>query len=442
MISTDVVFSQIIYNKNYMTKVLPHLKVDYFDKDSDKIVYKLIGSYISKYKKIPNKKALIAEAYSKNLNNDLTSSVVDTLTKLENEPYDEEWLFDKTEEFCKEKALYNALYKSVELAEGEERGNIPEILQKALAVSFDTSVGHDFFRDDRYEYYHKKTHKIPFRSKTFNDITDDGLERKTIACVMGPTGKGKSINLCNFAADYLKDGLNVLYITLEMSEIAVAARIEQNLMELTKEEVKSLSRSEYRKKLKNAQERSGELLIKEYPSTSVHTGHFRHLIHELETKKGIKPDVIMVDYLGICNSERVKFKQNSFDYLKAVSEELRSLAVETNTLVWTAMQTNRDGAKNENYDETNVSESWGVVYTFDFFIGFKRNEDLDKQNKIIFTQFKNRNVDESLMKSFAMGINRSKMLLYDLGDEDEGDDLVQKFDNIPDKEKFKSIFKT
>jgi archaellum biogenesis ATPase FlaH len=345
---------------------------------------------------------------------------------------DEDWLVDETEKFCKDRALYNAILESIQIIEGKSKSktptSLPSILSEALAVSFDTNIGHDFLKDaeKRYDFYHKVEQKIPFDIEFFNTITNGGVPQKTLNVVIAGTGVGKSLFLCHHAANCLMQNKNVLYITCEMSEERIAERIDANIMDITLDDMKTLTKSMYGKKLYNATKGvTGQLIIKEYPTATAHVNHFRHLLDELLLKKKFKPDIIFIDYLNICSSARVKASatMSSYSVVKAIAEELRGLAIERNVPVFTATQVNRSGHNNTDIGLENTSESFGLPATADLMFALIGTDELDQKNQIMVKQLKNRYNELTRNKKFVVGINRAKMKLYNV-DPSEQDDLI------------------
>ena len=419
------VLTQLVSNEEYTRKVLPFLKGDYFSDRSEKIVFEEITKFVEKYNKIPTKTSLEIEVQSrKDLNEADFKNVISLVKSLQNdENVSFPWLVDTTESFCKDKAIYNAIVEGIQIIDGtdKQRGPdaIPSILSDALAVGFDNRVGHDYLLDSdkRFEYYHKIEDKIPFDLEFFNKITKGGLPPKTLNIVMSGTGVGKTLFMCHVAANCLSQGKNVLYITLEMAEERIAERIDANLMNISMEDLHDLPKQMFDSKIeKIVKATSGQLIVKEYPTASAHTSHFRGLIKELAIKKSFRPDIIFVDYLNICASSRFKgaISVNSYMYIKAIAEELRGLAVETNVPIMSATQTNRAGFVSSDIGLEDVSESFGLPATADFMFALISNEELDNLNQIAVKQLKNRYNDLTINKRFVIGIDRAKMRLSDV----------------------------
>jgi archaellum biogenesis ATPase FlaH len=416
---------------------------------------------VKQYNKFPTKDALTIE-----LDNDKTiaayfNEVVDIATQLDDQPESNiEWLLDQTERFCQDKALYNAIMKSIQIIENDKeklsKGSIPQILSEALSVSFDSHIGHDFLEDSdaRYDFYHKKEKKIPFDLDYFNKITKGGLPNKTLNVVLAGTGVGKSLFMCHCAAANPSKGNNVLYVTMEMSEERIAERIDANLLNVTVDELTMLPKDAYEKKIERVRQKTNsKLIIKEYPTASAGAGHFRHLLNELKLKRNFRPDIIYVDYLNICVSSRLKYgaNVNSYTYIKAIAEELRGLAVEFDLPIVTATQTTRSGFTSSDIGLEDTSESFGLPATADFMFALISSEELQDLNQMMVKQLKNRYSDPGANRRFVIGVDRSKMRLYDVeqnAQEDVVDDTPV-FDKSEtgvrlksEKGKFKDVFNT
>ena len=418
------VLSNLITNENFTRTVIPFLKGNYFDVREEKVVFEEITKFVDKYNKIPTKTTLEIELEGRE---DLTDiehkKVVELIQSLNSTDVDFEWLVDTTEKFCKDKAIYNAIVDGIKIIDGKDGQRtpeaIPEILTEALGVCFDNSVGHDYLGDseNRFDYYHRVEKKIPFDLEFFNKITKGGLPPKTLNIALAGTGVGKSLFMCHVAANCLSQGKNVLYITLEMAEERIAERIDANLMNISMEDLHDLPKTMFQDKIaKITKKTSGKLIVKEYPTASAHSGHFRGLIKELAIKKSFKPDIVFIDYLNICASSRFKGAQNvnSYMYIKAIAEELRGLAVETNVPFMSATQTTRTGFVSSDVGLEDTSESFGLPATADFMFALISNEELDGLNQILVKQLKNRYNDPTINKRFVVGIDRSKMRLYDV----------------------------
>ena len=425
--------TQLVTNEQYARKVLPFMKSDYFADRTERTVFEEITKFVDKYNKIPTQTSLEIEVQGrKDLNEDDYKKVVAVIQTLSSTDVDFDWLVDTTEKFCKDKAVYNAIVEGISIIDGKDKDRgpdaIPSILTDALAVGFDNAVGHDYLVDSesRYDYYHTVEEKIPFDLEFFNKITKGGLSPKTLNIVLAGTGVGKSLFMCHVAANCLSQGKNVLYITLEMAEERIAERIDANLMNVTTEDLQALPKQMFDNKIANIiKSTSGKLIVKEYPTASAHTGHFRGLIKELAIKKSFKPDIIFIDYLNICASSRFKgaASVNSYLYIKAIAEEIRGLAVETNIPILSGTQTNRSGFSSTDVGLEDTSESFGLPATADLMFALISNEELDELNQIAVKQLKNRYNDPTVNKRFVVGINRAKMQLFDVK-LSEQDDLV------------------
>jgi hypothetical protein len=427
----NTIFSNILFNEDYARKVLPYLKEEYFSDIKDRHIYNLINSYVDKYNSIPSREALAIDLGNKSgISEDLYKETLDIIKGLAvDEQTQQEWLLDKTEEFCQEKAVYNGIMSSIQILDDKSgrtsKGSIPQILTDALSVSFDNHIGHDFIEDSaaRYEFYHTKETRIPFDLEYFNKITQGGLPRKTLNIALAGTGVGKSLFMCHCAAANLLHGLNVLYITMEMAEEKIAERIDSNLLDVTLDELKILPRDSYEKKMARLREKAtGKLIIKEYPTACAGSANFRHLINELRLKKNFTPDIIYIDYLNICLSSRIKngANVNSYTLVKAIAEELRGLAVEYNVPIVSATQTTRSGYSNSDVGLEDTSESFGLPATADFMFALITSEDLEQEGHIMVKQLKNRYSDPGTHRRFVVGVDRSKMRLTHVDDAVDG----------------------
>ena len=418
------ILSHLIYNEKYGRKVLPFIKPEYFQSDTDKTVFDLIYSYATKYNQFPTKEALYIDLENKtSLNEQTFKDVRQMVSELSiDETTNLDWLVDKTEEFCQEKALFNALRESIKVMDKNSKvpkGSIPKLLQDALQVSFDSHVGHDFVEDasDRFDEYHKKEIKLDFDLEYLNKITGGGVPQKTLCCLIATTGGGKSLAMCHMAAHNLMCNKNVLYITLEMAEERIAQRIDANLLDVTIQDLMELSKIEYQKKMEKIKKTTkGKLIIKEYPTASAGSAHFRHLLNELKIKRNFVPDVIYIDYLNLCISSRIKqgSQVNTYSYVKAVAEELRGLAVEFKVPIWTATQANRGAFNASDLGLENTSDSIGLPMTVDLMLALIATEELDELGQIMVKQLKNRFGDPNINKRFVIGVDRAKMRLYNV----------------------------
>ena len=422
----ETILRNLICNEQYYRKVVPFIKADYFQEYNEKILFEEIADFAVKYDKVPTKEVLTINLQSRgDLTEETFKDTLSGLNSLSDDWIDYDWLLDATEKWCQDKAIYNALMQSIKIADGGDKkldkGSIPSILQDALAVSFDEHIGHDYIEqaDDRYEFYHRKEEKIPFDLEKFNYITKGGLPNKTLNIALAGTGVGKSLFMCHMAGSALSQGYNVLYITCEMAEEKIAERIDANLLNVSVKDIVDIPEVLFRSKVQEISKKTqGKLIIKEYPTASAHAGHFRALLNDLQLKKDFKPDLIFVDYLNICASVRYKGAiVNSYTYVKAIAEELRGLAVETNLPIISATQTTRAGFGNSDPDLTDTSESFGLPATADFMFALISTEELEQQGRIMVKQLKNRYNDPTASKKFMLGIDRSKMRLYDVADD-------------------------
>ena len=422
-----LILKNLTTDEEFCRQTLPHLKAEYFENEH-KPVYELILSFLSKYNKLPTSAALDVEFQKSDLINKSTRNEIHNLIlELENnEKVDREWLLNSTEEWCKNRAVYLAIIKSISIIDGKEKqltdGAIPGILSKALQVSFDTNVGHDYFEnaEQRYDFYHTQEDKIPFDISLLNTITKGGVSNKTLNIILAGTGGGKSLAMCHFASANLAAGLNVLYVTLEMAEERIAERIDANLLDVPIDQLETLPQQLFDSKVNKLKEKSrGKLIVKEYPTATAHVGHFRALLDELRLKKDFKPDVIFVDYLNIMASSRVKGlggSVNTYSLIKAIAEELRGLAVENDVPIWSATQVTRSGFGNTDVELTDTSESFGLPATADLMLALISTEQLEGMNQLMVKQLKNRYNDPTQNRRFVVGIDRSKMRLYDVED--------------------------
>jgi len=442
------ILSNLIYNDPFARKVLPFLKVDYFTDRSYKVIFLEIHEYISQYDALPSLNAIGIECQERtDLNEEQFKEIIQVLNVLSDDPTDHDWLVDTTEKWCQERAIYLSLMESVKIADGQDskrdKGAIPSILSEALGVSFDQNIGHDYMTnaEERFDFYHRKEDKIPFDLEFFNKITKGGLTNKSLNVALAGTGVGKSLFMCHVAAATLLQGRNVLYITCEMAEEKIAERIDANLLNVPIQKLVDMPKSMFENKIKSLSKKTqGKLIIKEYPTASAHVGHFRSLLSDLSLKKSFRPDIIFVDYLNICASER--YRQggtvNSYSYIKSIAEELRGLACEAKVPIVSATQTTRSGYGSTDVDLTDTSESFGLPATADLMFALISTEELEGMNQIMVKQLKNRYNDPTINKRFCVGIDRAKMRLYDVeesaqddlqdsGQESEKVDLVKRF---------------
>jgi replicative DNA helicase len=423
----QTILRNLIYSEEYLRKVLPFLKDEYFTDRTERLIFNEINTFTNAYNSPPSIEAIeLAIKEKRNLTNDEVEKSESYLKEIVSSKQEEskiQWLVDKTESFVQEKAIYNAVLGSISILEGKdkthEKGQIPKILSDALAISFDTSVGHDYLEnsDERYEFYHRHEERIPFDLDFFNKITKGGLPAKTLNIALAGTGVGKSLFMCHCAAGVMSLGRNVLYITMEMAEERIAERIDANLLNVSLDDLVSLSKEMYDKKVEKVKAKTtGKLIIKEYPTASASTTHFRTLLNELYLKKSFRPDIIFVDYLNICCSSRIKAgaNVNSYTYVKSIAEELRGLAVEYGVPIVSATQTTRSGFSSSDPGLEDTSESFGLPATADLMFALITSEELEEMGQIMVKQLKNRYNDPTYYKRFTIGIDRAKMKLYDV----------------------------
>jgi archaellum biogenesis ATPase FlaH len=417
------ILRNLIFNEEFTRKTLPFVNEIYFTKREEKILFQEINTFVEKYKNLPTKETLLIElGYRKDINDDEVKSVKELLSTLIPEEVEQQWLLDTTEKFCKDRAVHNAVLDGIKILDGKDQKRtqeaIPSILADALAVSFDNHIGHDYIGDaeDRFKWYHTKEKKYQFDLSYFNKITKGGVPSKTLNIALAGTGVGKSLFMCHCASAYLSQGLNVLYITLEMAEERIAERIDANLLDTTIDDLHALPKDLYDSKiLKVKNKTNGQLIIKEYPTASAHSGHFRSLLNELALKKSFRPDVLFIDYLNICASARFKGGNiSSYFYIKAIAEELRGLAVEFNVPIFSATQTTRTGFVSTDIGLEDTSESFGLPATADFMFALMSNEELEQLGQMKVKQLKNRYNDPAMNRSFIVGVDRAKMKLYDV----------------------------
>jgi len=428
----QTILKNLIYNDEYIRKVLPFLKDEYFTDRTERLIFNEILSFTSTYNSSPSIEAIaLAIKEKRNLTNDeveKSEAYLKEIVLASGEESKIQWLVDKSEEFVQEKAIYNAVLGSISILEGkdktQDKGSIPKILSDALAVSFDNSVGHDYLEnsDERYEFYHRKEERIPFDLEFFNKITKGGLPAKTLNIALAGTGVGKSLFMCHVAAGCMSQGKNVLYITMEMAEERIAERIDANLLDVTVDSLVELPREMFNKKISRLREKTtGKLIIKEYPTASASSIHFRTLLNELNLKKSFVPDIIFIDYLNICCSARIKAgaNVNSYTYVKAIAEELRGLAVEFGVPIVSATQTTRTGYSSSDPGLEDTSESFGLPATADLMFALISSEELESVGQIMVKQLKNRYNDPTMFKRFTVGIDRAKMKLFDIAQSDQ-----------------------
>ena len=435
----QLILSNLAFNEEYSRKALPFVREEYFADDSQRLVYQIVKEYIDKYNALPTREALAIDLSGKDgVNGVRFEQAKKLIGDLATEEHTMDWLVDKTEKFCQDKAIYNAIMQSIKIMDDKtesSRGAIPKLLSDALGVSFDTNIGHDFLEDyeSRFDFYHRREERIEFDLDYLNRITKGGLPRKTLNIILAGTGVGKSLAMCSFASANLIKGKNVLYITMEMAEEKIAERIDANLLDTNIQDLESLPRDTYQKKVDRVRQKTvGKLIVKEFPTASAGSGHFRHLLNELRLKKNFVPDIIYIDYLNICCSSRIKSgaNVNSYTYIKAIAEELRGLAVEFNVPVVSATQTTRGGYSNTDVGLEDTSESFGLPATADLMFALISSEQLESLGQLMIKQLKNRYNDPTFHKRFVVGVDRAKMRLYDV------EQSAQSLSNEEDKPAF------
>jgi len=443
------ILRNLISCEDFYRKVVPFLKAEYFEDMSDRVIFEEISDFSGKYDKMPTSEIIILQLQQRNdLNEETYQASVKQVKEFTDEPVDTQWLQDRSEKWCQERAIYNALLQSIKIADGGDkeisRDAIPSILQEALAVSFDEYIGHDYIENvsERYEYYHRDEEKLPFDLEKFNAITKGGLPNKTLSIALAGTGVGKSLFMCHCASASLSQGKNVLYITCEMSEEKIAERIDANLLNVNIRDISALPEQIYTSRVHEiGRKTQGKLIIKEYPTASAHAGHFKGLLSELSLKKSFKPDIIFIDYLNICASSRYKGHiVNSYTYVKAIAEELRGLACEHDVPVVSATQTTRTGYGSTDVEITDTSESFGLPATADLMFALISTEELEQSNRIMVKQLKNRYGDPTMHRRFTVGIDRGKMKLYNVDDEaplsvTDQEDPTDTFDDLSNRQK-------
>jgi len=445
----NTILSSLFFKEEYTRKVLPFIKEEYFGNRVEQLLFGEVFKFITKYNNLPTKDAIIIELNTrKDINEEELQHLKDYIVAVENTESDDKWLLETTEKFCKDRAVHNAVLSGIKILDNKDKKQTPEaiphILSEALAVSFDKSVGHDYIEDaeERFKFYHTKEKRYQFDLDYMNRITKGGVPSKTLNIALAGTGVGKSLFMCHVASSYLLQGLNVLYITLEMAEERIAERIDANLLDVTMEDLHDMPQQLYDGKMKNLREKTqGQLIIKEYPTAAAHSGHFKALINELALKKSFRPDVIFIDYLNICASSRFKGGNiSSYFYVKAIAEELRGLAVESNVPIFSATQTTRTGFVSTDIGLEDTSESFGLPATADFMFALISNDELEQLGQMKVKQLKNRYNDPSMNRAFIVGVDRSKMRLFDVQQKaqeivdanqvDEKEDAYNKFSDF------------
>ena len=450
----QTILRNLLTDEKYMRKVLPFIKPDYFE-GPYRTLFKEAGKFVAKYNKLPTQESFLVELNEhSNLSSDQFTTAVDIASTLfEGDNVDEEWLMDNTEKWCQDRAIYNAVMESITIIDGKHdtltKNALPELLTKALGVAFDTNVGHDYIEnvEERYEFYHTEEDRTPFDLELFNTITKGGVPNKTLNIALAGTGVGKSLFMCHVGASALVDGKNVLYITMEMAEERIAERIDANLLNVPIDQLDKMSKDMFTSKIADlARKTTGRLVVKEYPTGSAHSGHFRALLNELKLKKQFVPDIIFIDYLNICASSRMKGMGgaiNSYTYIKAIAEELRGLAVEFDVPIFSATQTTRSGYSNTDVGLEDTSESFGLPATADLMFALISTEELEQQGQIMVKQLKNRYNDPTYHKRFVVGVDRSRMRLFDVDETQQTlmDDtpVFEKSDSHEQMSKFKDF---
>lgn len=442
------ILQTLIFNEQYCRKVIPFFKSDYFSNPGERKAFILIAKYIEKYNKLPTKNALLIDLDGLVGDNDLSETLYnetkDVILSFTEEKVDVDWLTDRSEKFCQDAALYNAVKDSISIMDDKSgkksRGQIPKLLQDALGVCFDSHLGHNYVKDAEKRYDILREHKrhVPFDIEVLNEITAGGVVPKTLNCFIAPTGVGKTLLMCHFAAVNLLAGQNVLYFTMEMAEEEISNRIDANLLDIPLDMLKDIPKDAFLKKIKSTTEKlNSQLVVKEYPTAGATSAHFRYFINEIKLKQNFIPDIIYVDYLNICASARLRFSGDSYNYIKSVVEEIRGLAVEFNVPIITATQTNREGAKNSDFSITEISDSFGTAMTLDLLVAVITSDELASANRFQFKQLKNRYTDVNKNRRFYVGVNKSKMKLINV-DKSENKDIIDVPEGIPvfDKSKF------
>jgi replicative DNA helicase len=420
------ILKNLIYSEDFTRKVLPFISKEYFSDNKEKILFNFVSEFVNKYKTLPTHESLAIDIADSKEYNEMevkgVLSLLDDIKSNKKEPTEIKWLVEQTEKFCQDRAVYNAIMESVSILDSKNttknKGEIPKLLSNALGVSFDSHIGHDYIddSDSRFEFYHKQESRISFDIDLLNKITKGGLPNKTLNICLAGTGVGKSLFMCHVAASCLVQGKNVLYITMEMAEERIAERIDANLLNVSMDELRSMTKADYDRKFDTLKSKThGKLIIKEYPTASANSLHFRSLLSELHLKKNFQPQIIFIDYLNICASSRIKpgANVNSYSYIKAIAEELRGLAVEFNLPIVSATQTTRSGFSNTDVGLEDTSESFGLPATADFMFALISTEELEQLNQLMVKQLKNRYGDPNIYKRFVVGVDRSKMKLYD-----------------------------
>lgn len=425
----QTILRHLLTDEKYMRKVLPFIKPDYFE-GPYRVLFKEAGKFVAKYNKLPVEESFKVELDQSEISKEQYKLAIEVMPSLfKEDKVDDQWLADTTEKWCQDRALHNAIMESISIIDGKHetltKNALPDILQKALGVAFDANVGHDYIEnaEERFEFYNKEEDRIPFDLEYFNKITKGGIPNKTLNIALAGTGVGKSLFMCHCAASALTQGLNVLYITMEMAEERIAERIDANLLNIPIDQIDKTPKINFTEKVHELSKKTnGKLIIKEYPTGSAHSGHFRALLNELKLKRQFEADIIFIDYLNICASSRMKGMGgsiNSYNYIKAIAEELRGLAVEFDVPVFSATQTTRSGYSNSDVGLEDTSESFGLPATADLMFALISTEELERSGQLMVKQLKNRYNDPTKYKRFVVGVDRSKMRLYDAEESDQ-----------------------
>ena len=434
------ILRNFFFNEDFTRKALPFVKTDYFTNRIERLLYEEVDKFVQQYKNLPTKETILIEfGRRKDINDEEVKLIKELVSGFNDEKTDLQWLLDTTEKFCKDRAVHNAVLSGIKILDGKDKEKqpeaIPSILSEALAVSFDNHIGHDYINDaeSRFDWYHTKEKRYPFDLNFFNKITKGGVPSKTLNIALAGTGVGKSLFMCHCASNFLTQGQNVLYITLEMAEERIAERIDANLMDVTMDDLHDMPKQLYDDKMTKLRSKTtGQLIIKEYPTASAHSGHFKSLINELSLKKSFKPDVLFIDYLNICASSRFKGGNiSSYFYIKAIAEELRGLAVEFNLPIFSATQTTRTGFVSTDIGLEDTSESFGLPATADFMFALMSNEELESLGQMKVKQLKNRYNDPGMNRAFIVGVDRAKMRLYDV--ENSAQNIVDSNQTVEEK---------
>ena len=427
----QLIIASLVRSVEFRQHTAPYIKKEYFQDATEKKLFEIVWDHIQKFNESPNKTQLTLEAKSESWNDwDTTKEIIDGIWEQEI-PTDINWLLDKAEQFCQGQAIYNAIMKSIAIYEGEDKEMkpmaIPDLLRDAVAVSFDDNIGMDLFDDIefRWEYFNNPEYRIPFRLNSFNEITAGGVPTRTLNLIVGATNFGKSMALISLAADYIRNGIDVFYISMEMREEEIFRRVDANLIGMTIAEVSSYDKDKYKSRLESLRKRSyGNLKVKSYPPVSANCIHFQHILRELNIKKGFKPKVVIVDYLGIIDSSRIKASQGSYFFLKSASEELRALAVDSDVAMWSAVQLNRDGMRSTDFELSDIAESAGIAHTADLMLGIIRTEELDAAGQILIKQLKNRYSNRTVKSRFTVGVNLEMQKLFDISESSQSEIIV------------------